>query len=104
MKKEENLKEKAKNFFKRNWKSILMTGAGIIVGELILNKQRKTASDHSQFTVDEIDEDIFTNLAPAIEKAVKDRELEKTVIEEAYDLGDRVNKFVTVTIENVYGD
>lgn len=56
-------------------------------------------------SLDKVDEHIFTAVAPALEKAVLlDRDVEKAVIETAYDLGDNLSKMVTVTVENVYGD
>ena len=61
------------------------------------------ALDEGAF-LDKVDEHIFTAVAPALEKAVLDKSVEKKVIETAYDLGDNLNKFVTITVENVYGD
>ena len=53
----------------------------------------------------EIDEDIFTDLAPKIERVVLDRNIENVIcIEHTYDLGERLTKYVTVTIRSVYGD
>ena len=51
-----------------------------------------------------IDEDIFVDLAPKIQTAVLDKDIEKACIEKAYDLGENLSKQVTVMIENVYGD
>ena len=61
-------------------------------------------SDISDTIYKSIDERLFVELAPAIEEAVLNKGLEKTIIEEAYDLGDNLSKFVSVTVENVYGD
>lgn len=64
----------------------------------------RVLNDDFERTVKEVDEDIFTNLAPAIEEAVLDKDIEKIWYDRSYDLGDNLHKFVTVNIENIYGD
>lgn len=55
-------------------------------------------------TPHEIDELVFTDLAPKIEDAVLEKGLEKMALERTYNLGDNLSKFVTINVENVYGD
>ena len=53
-----------------------------------------------------IDEAVFTDLAPNIEKALLNKGVDKVVLERSYGLDEEelLSKFVTVTVENVYGD
>lgn len=51
-----------------------------------------------------VDEDIFTDLAPLIEKMVMDDSIEKAGIERTYDTDINYHKIVTVSIEQVVGD
>lgn len=47
------------------------------------------------------DEGIFTDLAPAIEAAVLNKNLEKVHLDRSYKIGDNLSKNVQVVIENV---
>lgn len=75
-------------------------------GEKILNAFKDVCIESTE--VNEIayhvDEDLFTNVCPTMEDVILNRDVEKLVIERAYDLGDNLSKHVTVNIENVYGD
>ena len=67
-------------------------------------KNYDSLSRNSTIVETVIDEAIYTDLAQAIEDTVLDRGMEKAIIERSYDLGDNIHKFVSVSIENVYGD
>ena len=116
------MNEKLK-WVKEHKKEILI-GTGTVIGTAVLItigvKSSRSSKAHKELgekildsfnnmpeltgTEKVVDEDIFTSLAPAIEKAVLEKGLEKVTLERAYDMGDNLNKFVTVKIENVYGD
>ena len=111
---EDSTRNKAVDFLKKHWKAELV-GLGVValgITAVVLTKRQIVGEKVCEFLsggLDEYgrkaDEDIFTTLAPAIEHAVLNRACEKTVkLETAYELGDNLSKFVTVTIENVYGD
>lgn len=51
-----------------------------------------------------VDEKIFTDLAPAIERMVMDDRIAHGRIERTYDTDINYHKFVTVSIEQVVGD
>lgn len=96
-------------------KKEILVGAGTVIGTAVLitigvkcSKSSKGKVINDMPKLKEIgrivDEDIFTELAPSIEETVLNKGLEKVVLERSYDLGDNLSKYVTVTIENVYGD
>ncbi len=86
-------------------KKELLIGAGTVVSTVALIAIGvKCSKLRLNGTGKIVDEDIFTSLAPAIEEAVLDKSLEKIILERTYDMGDNIAKFVTINIENVYGN
>lgn len=124
MRNEENKKErqeKVKDFLKKNevLLRVLGVGAVLVIGGTtltIMGRRRKITrkngkeildllqKDTTELFVKNVDEDVFTMIAPAIEEAVLDKGLEKVIIDRSYDLGDNLHKLVTVSVENIYGD
>jgi hypothetical protein len=113
--------EKVKVFLKENKFLLQVLGVGVVtvIGGTILvitGKRYKilkkdvykeiidSLQTEIELPVKSVDEDVFTMLAPAIEGAVLDKDLEKVILDRSYDLGDNLHKLVTVSIENVYGD
>lgn len=119
---------KATKFLKKHWKKgLVILGAAVIGGvcgyavfksfsnltfdqaQLVPNGNKLDWAEISDelfdgATLNKAEEHIFTAVAPALYKAVLDKDVEKGVIETAYDLGDNLSKMVTITVENVYGD
>lgn len=52
----------------------------------------------------EVDDAIFTDLAPEIEEACIRPGIDRFQTERFFDIGDRICKHITVTIENIVGD
>ena len=111
-------KEEIKEWVKEH-KTILI-GAGLVAGGAVLTVlvTKKFSCHHSNYTLIPkpelsgfeknaklIDEEVFTDLAPHIEDALN-KDLDKVVLERSYQLDENelLSKFVTVTVENVYGD
>ena len=112
-------KEEIKEWVKEH-KTILIE-TGLVVGGAVLTVlvTKKFSCHHSNYTLVPkpelsdfeknaklIDEEVFTDLAPNIETAVLNKDLDKVVLERSYQLDENelLSKFVTVTVENVYGD
>ena len=109
-----------KDFVQEHKAFVATLGAGLtlVIGGtvfLITGKKRKSStkdiavllkdSSKAMSKVEKhIDEDIFTSLAPAIEDAIKSKGVENVVLERDYNLGGNLHKFVTVCVENIYGD
>lgn len=51
-----------------------------------------------------IDEEIFTDLAPQLENLVCDDGIETAHIDTSFEIGQNVNKRVTIDVETIYGD
>ena len=120
------MKEQIKKKFEwvKEHKTELLMGSATAIGSVVLivlgcrvKTMSETYSKNDIFNLGEnlklkghdrlirdIDEDIFTDLAIKMEGAIIDEDLDKVVIEKAYDLGDNLSKLVTVSIRNVYGD
>ncbi len=113
--------EKVKDFLKKHevLLRVLGVGAVLVIGGtafVIMGRRRKIMrkdgkeildilqKDTTELFVKNVDEDVFTMIAPAIEEAVLDKGLEKVIIDRSYDLGDNLHKLVTVSVENIYGD
>ena len=105
-------KKKVKKIVKKSWKKTLVFG-GVTVGLLLLKKRigyllskmpEGIEVDNEASIFGDIDEAIFTDLAPRMEEAIFNKGLEKTIIEESYELENNLSKFITISIENVYGD
>lgn len=104
--------EEIKAFIKTYWKEMLMAaGVGIFTGKVIGRafngngkSNKKNLFTNLPHWADQIDADIFTDLAPKIEEAILNKEVESAVINTTYDLDDLTQKVVTVTVETINGD
>ena len=108
------IKDKTKDWFKRNWKKVLV-GIGMVGGAVIITvvKSRSESMDSNDETdygngVDysKIDEAIFTDIAPLIEDYLLEEGLDEAVIDESFDVpyakgGDISNGIYTVR-KNLY--
>ena len=65
-----------------------------------LNKFKHGEGIENVFCIN-ADEGIFTDLAPAIEAAVLNKDLENIHLDRSYKIGDNLSKNVKVVIENV---
>lgn len=122
-------KGRLRRWWNNNWEKILLSmsaGAAVVMATVItkmyvdesrkaklLNKEGEkileTLSKPSVKTTmaplaTKIDEDIFVNLAPAIEDAVLQSLADKVHLEQSYDLDGLTHKLVTVNVETIFGD
>ena len=122
-----NTENKTKRFLKKHWKKGLVilgvAAIGGVCGYAVsknFSKRYKLKdlidimdNSHWEFIseklregalLDKADDHIYVAVVPSLYQAVLDKNVEKKVIETAYDLGDNLSKLVTITVENVYGD
>ena len=111
-------KEKIVSFWKELWAEhkglIIFLGLGMFIGALkaIFGGGNKNidSDEFDDFEPDEdevikdIDESIFTDLAPEIENMVLNNSISKGGIFRSYDLKNKTHKTVEVTIDTIYDD
>lgn len=106
--------KKAKRFLNEHKKQIAVSVTGIAVGiiaykvfgsskgvtaDAALNALKKKAEETPIGR--QIDEEVFTEIAPAIENAILDSLLDKFVFVRTYDLDELTHKLVKINIETV---
>lgn len=122
-------KGRLKRWWNNNWEKILLSmsaGAAVVMtmvitkmyvdesrkAKLLKKEGEKILETFSKPSVKttmaplaaKIDEDIFVNLAPAIEDAVLQSLVDKAHLEQSYDLDGLTHKLVTVDVETIFGD